>query len=106
MSYTARFSPEAQAQIDTLEDLIAIASSPVTAARYIDALVAYCQSLGTFPQRGLRRDDFMPNLRITNYRRHAVIASLVDTDVETVSNIGVFYRGQDYDAALQDEPEL
>lgn len=104
MSYTVLFSPEVQDQLDALEDFITNGGSPVTAASYVDAIVAYCQSLVIFPQRGLRRDDLMPELRITNFRRSAVIAFLVDTDAETVSIVGVFYGGQDYEAALQDEP--
>ena len=104
MSYTVVFSPEAQAQLDMLEDFIANAGSPINAARYVDAIVSYCESLTIFPQRGVRRADLMPELRITNYRRSAVIAFLVDTDAEMVSIIGVFYGGQEYEAVLQDDP--
>lgn len=104
MSYTVVFAPEALDQLDALEDFIANAGSPVVAARYTDAIVAYCESLATFPLRGVRRDDLMPGLRVTNYRRSAVIAFIANTDTETVSILGVFYGGQDYAAVLQDDP--
>lgn len=102
MSYTVKFAPEALDQLDAIEDYIAHAGSPIAAARYVDAIVAYCESLATFPQRGIRRDDLMPGLRITNHRRNAVIAFMVDTDAETVSILGVFYGGQDYETGLPD----
>lgn len=64
MSYNIQFAPEALDQLDAIEDYIAHAGSPLTAAHYIDAIVAYCESLVTI--------------------------------------LGVFYGGQDYEAALQD----
>jgi plasmid stabilization system protein ParE len=42
-----------------------------------------------------------PGLRITNYRKRAVIAFSVDA--EQVSIIGVFYGGQDYEAILDED---
>jgi plasmid stabilization system protein ParE len=33
---------------------IALAASPEIAARYVDAIVAQCDSLSTFPRRGAR----------------------------------------------------
>lgn len=65
--------------------------------------MSYCESLGTFPHRGTMRDDVRPGLRITNYKKRAVIA--FDVDAEQVSIIGVFYGGQDYEPILQDDPE-
>lgn len=101
MSYTVQFSPEAQDQLDELEAFIMLAGSPVTAAHYVDAIVTYCQSLVTLPRRGTKRDDLMLGLRTTNYRSSAVIAFLVDTEAETVSIVGVFYGGQDYESILR-----
>ena len=43
------------------------------------------------------------SLRITNYKGRTVIAFAVDAD--QVSIIGVFYGGQDYETALQDDLE-
>ncbi len=98
MSYTVYLSPEALDRLDIIEQYISNAGSPVTAAHYVDAIVNFCQSLATFPQRGTMRDDLMPGLRITNYRKNAVIAFLVDVDARTVSIVDVFYGGQNYEA--------
>jgi toxin ParE1/3/4 len=40
-------------------------------------------------------------LRITNYKKRAVIA--FDVDTEVVSIIGVFSGGQDYETVLRDD---
>lgn len=103
MNHRVVFSPEAQEQIVALYRYIAEAASPEIAVRYTEAIVSYCESLRTFPHRGTIRDDVRPGLRITHYRKRAVIA--FDVDAEMVSIIGVFYGGQDYETILQDEPD-
>lgn len=103
MSYRVVFSPEAEEQLAALYNYIAVAASPDIAARYTEAIVSYCESLCTFPNRGTMRDDVRPGLRITNYKKRAVIA--FDVDAEKVSIIGVFYGGQDYETVLQDDSE-
>ena len=94
-------SPEAQAQLGQLYRDIAADRSPETAASYTGAIVDYCESLRTIPYRGTMRDDVRPGLRITNYRKRAVIAFIADEGI--VSILGVFYGGQDYEAVLRDE---
>ena len=103
MSYRVVFSPEAEEQLAALNSYIAAAASPDIAARYTEAIVNYCESLQTFPHRGTMRNDVRPGLRITNYKKRAVIA--FDVDAEQVSIIGVFYGGQDYETTLQDDFE-
>lgn len=106
MSYSVVFSPEVLAQLDALEDYISDVGSPPVAARFIDNLVSYCESLALFPLRGVRRDDLLKDLRITHYRRSTIIAFWVRPDFKTVSIMGVFYGGQDYAASLHaDENE-
>jgi len=63
--------------------------------------VSHCERLCTFPHRGTARNDVRPGLRITHYKKRAVIAFCVDADL--VSIIGVFYGGQDYESLLQDD---
>ncbi len=48
-------------------------------------------------------DDVRPGLRITSYKKRAVIA--FDVDAGQVSIIGVFYGGPDYETLLQDESD-
>ena len=56
MPYIVVFTPEAEAQLTELYGYIAVAASPDIAARYTDATVTYCESLRTFPHRGISRD--------------------------------------------------
>jgi plasmid stabilization system protein ParE len=99
MTYRVVFAPEAVAQMETLFRYIAQAAGADVASRYTNAIVTYCEGLHTFPLRGSRRDDIRPGLRITNYKKRAVIAFTVEGDV--VSVIGVYYGGQDYESVLQ-----
>ncbi|MDY0147218.1 MAG: type II toxin-antitoxin system RelE/ParE family toxin [Halothiobacillus sp.] len=103
MNYRVVFSPEAREQLSTLFHYIAEAATPDIAARYTEAIVSYCESLCTLPLRGTQRDDVRPGLRITNYKKRAVIAFSVND--ELISILGIFYGGQDYASILQDSPD-
>lgn len=82
---------------------IASATSPGTAARYTGAIVNYCDSLSASPLRGTQRNDVRPGLRITHYKKRTVIA--FDVSGQTVSIVGIFYGGQDYESLLQIDAE-
>ncbi len=103
MTCAVAFSPQARVQLIELDAWIEAAASPEIAARYTDAVADFCCSLATFPQRGVRRDDIRPGLRITNYRKRSVIAFAVDSDAEQVTILGIFHGGQDYETALAGE---
>lgn len=103
MTHTVHFTPEAQQQLDELETHIAGAGSPSVAARYVDSIVDYCENLRTFPHRGTRRDDLRSGLRTLGFRRRVTI--LFEVADDTVNIIGVFYGGQDYEAALRDSED-
>jgi plasmid stabilization system protein ParE len=98
--YGVSFSPEAEAQLVELYSYIAAKASPEIAAGFTEGIVAYCESLSTFPLRGVLRDDVRPGLRITNFRRRVVIAFDVVGDRLTI--LGIFYGGQNYEAVLLD----
>lgn len=101
MSYIVVFAPEAEVQLVELYGHIAAEASPEIAARFTDGIVAHCESLSTFPNRGNRRDDLRPGLRVTSYRRRVAIAFHLDKD--RINIIGVFYGGQDYESVLSGE---
>jgi plasmid stabilization system protein ParE len=105
MTYSIRFAQEAQAQLEAIQEYITQASPCSTkAARFVEGIVDYCESFETFPERGTRRDDLLPGLRIIGYRRSVTVAFRVNTVAKTVSVVGVFYGGQDYDTALGEPP--
>ena len=78
---------------------IARKSASWVAARYVDGIVAYCESLSIFPYRGNRRDDVKPGLRVTHHDGKAVIAFVIDSQARVVSILGVFHGGRDYASA-------
>lgn len=100
MIWRVIFTPEAEQQLTDLYRYIANAASPNSAARYVDAIITYCEGLSSFPQRGTQRDDVRPGLRVTHYKKRAVIAFTAQEEV--VSIIGVFYGGQNHEAILQE----
>jgi plasmid stabilization system protein ParE len=103
MIYDVVFSPEAEEQLASLFRYLADAASPEVAERYTEAIVSYCESLRRFPHRGTTRDDVRPGLRITNFKKRAVIA--FDVAPGLVSIIGVFYGGRDFETLLRSEHE-
>jgi len=89
--------------MDQLEELffyIAERRSLAVAERYTSAVVETCEGLALLPLRGVPREDIRPGLRVTHHKGRALIAYAVDADARTVSVVGVFYGGQDLDAAL------
>lgn len=102
MKHRVMFSPEATEQLAELYQYIAFEASPEIALRYTEAIINYSESLCTFPLRGTIRDDVRPGLRVTNYKKRAVIAFAVEKDIVYI--VGVFYGGQDYESRLSEEP--
>ena len=74
MPHEVLFAPEAQADLLKLYDDIADYAGAERARRYTDRIVAYCLGLGTFPERGARRDDLRPGLRVSGFRRRVAVA--------------------------------
>jgi toxin ParE1/3/4 len=104
-TYSVVFAPQAEDDLVEILEYIHEQGSAAGAARYTEAIVAYCETLSTFPHRGTRRSDIRPGLRITNYRRRAVIAFEVNDITRVVSVLGVFYGGRDFESASSGDDE-
>lgn len=98
MVHRVVFSPEASTQLLSIYAYIADQANLEIALAFTGSIVDHCESFATFPHRGTSRDDLRPGLRTIGFRRLVTIAFVVDDD--TVSIIGVFYGGQDFEAAL------
>ena len=94
------YSPQAEAQLLALFAQIALAASPRIAARYTDAIVRQCESLGTFPMRGTQRDDLYPGLRVFGFRKRVSIAFEVAKGLVTIAD--VFYGRQNLETSFED----
>ena len=45
---------------------------------YIERIEAHCRGFADFPERGTRRDDLLPGLRITGFERRVTIATVIE----------------------------
>lgn len=93
MAFRVIYSREAQSHLIAIDRYIAREASPRIAHRFVDGLVARCDSLAEFPFRGSPRDDIRPGMRTMVFRRRATIIYSIEN--ETVIIIGVLYAGRD-----------
>ena len=93
------FAPEAQDDLFSLYSYIADRSAPSTALGFINRIERYCLGLGVASERGTRRDDVRPGLRIVGFRRRVTIAFHVEADTVTIDRI--FYAGRDVDRIMR-----
>ena len=101
MTHRVAFAPEAETQLIALHDYIAGEASSAIVERYAEAIVAFCESLSEFPNRGTPRDDLRPNLRTLSFRRRVTIAYAAGSTDVTI--LGIYSGGQDIDALLRED---
>lgn len=98
MSRPVLFTPEAQNDLLDLYDYIADHGSPTRALRYIERIEKTCMSLNSLPERGTRRDDLRPGLRVIGFERRALIAFRVNA--ESVAILRILYGGRNVELAF------
>ncbi|ODT84532.1 type II toxin-antitoxin system RelE/ParE family toxin [Phenylobacterium sp. SCN 70-31] len=96
------YAPEAEADLAALYDLIAARASPDIALRFVEQTQDWIEGFDVAAERGARRDDLRPGLRITGFRRRITLAFAVVSD--EVRILRIFYAGQDWSALLQGGP--
>ena len=69
------------------------AVSCVIAGDFIDRIEKACLALAHFPNRGSRRDELRPGLRILGFERRTAIAYVVTGNEVVIAR--VFYGGRD-----------
>jgi toxin ParE1/3/4 len=97
------FAPEAQEDLLRLYDFIDKRAGPERAQAYTERVASYCAKLEDFPERGTRRDDLRPGLRIIGFERRMTIAFHVTADRVTIDR--VFYGGRDWETLLSDRDD-
>lgn len=111
MTGRINYTPEAQQQLNELDDWITKAASAEIARRFVSAILDHIDGILVFPLAGRARDDVRPGMRTSTYKKRTLVAYEVDeSSGEVVVNIlGVFHGGQDWEAALsedQGDPEV
>lgn len=69
---------------------------PLAAFELVSSIEQRCETLAEFADRGTPRPEIAPGLRSIPYKRHAVIAYLVEE--EQVVIVGIMYGGRDLTA--------
>jgi toxin ParE1/3/4 len=93
VSHRVEFSPEALGDLIDLYDYIALRDGAERAIGYINRIEDCCRNLSMYPDRGVRRDDLRPGLRILGFERRAAIALQISAD--TVTILRILYGGRD-----------
>jgi plasmid stabilization system protein ParE len=96
-------SPEARTDLRWIYDTISAAASSLTAMRYLDRIGSFCERLEYGAERGTRRGDLLPGLRVIGFERRVTVAFVVETD--RVLILRVFYGGADWEAELAEDGE-
>jgi toxin ParE1/3/4 len=100
MAYDVVFTRRARDDLIGLYDYIAARSGPERATGYIDRIADYCRGFAEFPERGTRRDDLIPGLRIVGFEPRLTIAFHIDQHRVVFDRI--LYGGRDLDDRLED----
>jgi toxin ParE1/3/4 len=105
------FTPEAERQLNELDDWITKRASADIAQRFVSAILDHIATIPAFPYAGRARDDVRPGMRTTTFKNRTVVAYEVDQSSGefVVTILGVFHGGQDWEAALgeeQGDPEV
>jgi toxin ParE1/3/4 len=98
VSHTVIFTPEAKNDLLELYDYIADHSSTTRAMRYIERIEKSCMSLNTLPERGTRREDLRPDLRVMGFERRVLIAFRISSG--SVAILRILYGGRSVDLAF------
>lgn len=95
---TVILAPEARDDLIALYDWIAAAAHPRTALGYIERIETFLQGMRFASERGLRRDDIRPGLRIVSFERRVTLAFTVDASGVVI--LRIFYAGRNWEEMM------
>jgi toxin ParE1/3/4 len=99
-------TPEAERQLNEIDDWIATSATPDIARRFVSTVLDHIDGIATFPFAGRARDDVRPGMRTSTFKKRTVMAYVVDeeSDERVITVLGVFHGGQDWERALSLDP--
>ncbi len=103
MTGRINLTPEAERQLNEIDDWIAKTATADIARRFVSAILDHIDGILLFPLAGRSREDIRPGMRTTTYRKRTlVVYGVDDSSGEVVVNVlAVFHGGQDWEAALK-----
>ena len=96
--YEVQFDEQAFSQLDDIAVFIAARDNPLSASRYIDRIITFCQGLRIFPRRATERTDLAPGLFVIGFKRRVSITFTIDEEKLLVWITGIYYGGQDWES--------
>ena len=107
MTGRIHYTPEAERQLNEIDDWIAKNATADIARRFVAAILEHIEGILAFPLAGRSREDVRPGLRTSTYKRRTLVAYEVDeTAGELVINIlGVFHGGRSWEAVLRTDED-
>lgn len=107
MTGRINLTPEAERQLNEIDDWIAKNATAEIAQRFVSAILGHIEGILAFPLAGRPRDDVRPGMRTTTYKKRTLVAYEVDeSSSEVVVNVlGVFHGGQNWEAALSEDED-
>ena len=88
------FTPQARRELLAIGDWIAERAGVEVALGYIERLEACCAGLEFSAERGQRRDELRPGLRVIGFERRVAIA--FDVSDDEVIILRLYYGGQNW----------
>lgn len=74
MTGRINFTPEAERQLNEIDDWITTAASADIARRFVSEILDYIDRILAFPLAGRARDDVRPGTRTTTFRKRTLVA--------------------------------
>lgn len=96
-----KLTQTAQDDLVGLEIWLENAAGKLTARRYVDRLIDFCNELDLASERGTQRHDLLTGLRIVGFERRVTIAFAVHDD--RVDVLRIFRAGRDWEAEFEGE---
>ncbi len=102
MTGRVRLTPEAEQQLDDLDDWLTRVASADVAQGFVTSLLDHMESIAVLPLAGRDRGDVRPGLRTSTFRARTVVAYEVDPSAAgpVVVVLGVFHGGRDWQSEL------
>jgi toxin ParE1/3/4 len=92
--YPVIFTPEAEQQLNELEQYLADRFYPADADQYIQRLTKACIAIGSAPYQGTKRDDIAPGFRTTGFERMVTI--YFNLTEKAVLIVSILYGGRSF----------
>lgn len=98
------YAEDAAGDLDRIYEFIADSTSATIADRYDRRIRAFCEGLEYGSERGTRRDDVRPELRVIGFERRITVAFIVEAD--RVAILRIFYGGSNWQDDLAEDRNL